>query len=490
MPDIYCRHERKPISERTCNLVPCKGVDWTTSEWSKCVHEPESSGDATSTTEASVDIQPNQNGHLKNQTKLSTIQTRTVLCTTDDGIIYEDQHCGLARRPEAKRKCERKEEVAQWFTSEWSSCSAIECGKGYRTRTVACAVHIDNGSGEQSIKIVDEKDCNENVKPNCEEECLGKQEVCDELYLVGPWTGCVERCEETRSIICLAKNQTTNHTGPISCEDRTGNFELRRKCISEDAKDSVDPQTECNPDDLAKNCTTTEFGCCPGSDESAEGLNFKGCESKLDEECEKSLFGCCQHIKSSSYGPFQLGCTLNCNHTRFGCCPDRVTIAQTETLDDCQPLCASTEFGCCQNNSTAIDLEKSNCPENAKQPTVEEVVTTNQEECEEDVVVEGSGSSDEIEGSGDQVDPKPVKVCKKKASSCKDSKYGCCDDQTTVKLDENGLGCEQVSTANTEQNCEKNPESPGCKTANVASSCQQTEFGCCPDGITISTGKH
>lgn len=259
LPDIYCRYEKKPISERVCNQKPCKGVDWVTSEWSKCIYETEASSDSTSESNAdsNVDVQPNPTEHLKNRTKLSSIQTRIVLCTTNSGVIYDDEYCGINRKPETKRKCDKKQDVAQWFTSEWSACSSIKCGKGFRTRTVACAVHTNNTNGEQSIRIVDEKDCNENLKPNCEEECTGENEICDEQFLVGPWSGCVDRCEEMRSLICLVKNQTTNNTEPIECEDRNGNFELKRKCQNEDAKDSVDPVAECNPEDLAKNCTSS-----------------------------------------------------------------------------------------------------------------------------------------------------------------------------------------------------------------------------------------
>lgn len=430
--------------------------------------ETASSGDSTS--EASVDVKPSQSGHLKNQTKLSSIQTRSAVCATRFGRIYADNLCGLSRKPETRRTCEKKQEVAQWFTSEWSSCSAVECNTGFRTRTVLCAV---GDLGSESIKVVDEKDCNENVKPIVEESCTGRQEVCDELILVSQtWTSCVDKCEQTRPLICLVRNQTNNLVEPVSCEDKTGGFELRRKCES----DSVDAQTECNPNELDKNCTSTEFGCCPFSDgETAEGPNFKGCSPKLNEECEKSEFGCCQHSRSEAFGPFQLGCILNCNLTIFGCCIDNVTIAINAEQSNCLPLCFSTEFGCCKDNSTAIDTEKSNCPENAKKP-VEKATTTDDEICEEEIV-DGSGDVDGnvVEGSGesnssDQIDVKPAKVCKKKttATSCKDTKFGCCEDQVTIKLDENGLGC-NVSTV--DANCEANPNQEGCRTSILPADC-------------------
>lgn len=242
--------------ERKCNDVPCEGVDWVTSKWTKCVEENESSDDKAATTEASsVDVKPTTNSHLKNQIKLSSIQTRTVKCATKNGLIYDDELCGLNRKPESRRKCDKKQDVAQWFTSEWSSCSSIECGSGLRTRSVACAV-IDKE--QNTIRIVDDKDCNENSKPNCEEECIGNQKDCDEIVFIGPWSGCVDRCEETRDIICLAKNQTSNLIEPISCEDKHNEIQSKKKCENEDAKDSVDPQTtECKVDDLTKNCTTT-----------------------------------------------------------------------------------------------------------------------------------------------------------------------------------------------------------------------------------------
>lgn len=208
----------------------------------------------------------------------------------------------------------------------------------------------------------------------------------------------------------------------------------------------------------------------------------------MDDECEKSTFGCCQHEKSASYGPFQLGCILNCNSTRFGCCYDQVTIALTATLDDCLPLCASTEFGCCKDNSTATDTEKSNCPENAKKPASIEKVD---EDCEIEEITVGEGSGDIIEGSGtdgtDQIDPKPTKVCKKKTVECKDTKFGCCSDEKTIKLDENGLGCTPQTTSE-QQNNSENVTSSNISVSNVEQ-CQLTAFGCCPDGVTPSQGK-
>lgn len=35
LDDAQCEHqEKKPESERKCNLRPCEGVDWVTTEWS------------------------------------------------------------------------------------------------------------------------------------------------------------------------------------------------------------------------------------------------------------------------------------------------------------------------------------------------------------------------------------------------------------------------------------------------------------------------
>lgn len=181
-----------------------------------------------------------------------------------------------------------------------------------------------------------------------------------------------------------------------------------------------------------------------------------------------------------------MGCILDCSLTRYGCYPDNKTIALDSELKNCLPLCTSTEFGCCLNNSTAIDSEKSNCVENAKKPKEK---LADEEECED--VIEGSGSIDEIEGSGssiDEIDQKPKKVCKKKIV-CKSTKYGCCDDQVTIKLDENGLGC---NTSNVEINCETNPDQEGCSKASVvdSDSCQLSQFGCCLDGTTKATGEN
>ena len=122
----------KPTENETCNEIPCEGVDWITSDWSSC--------------EVNCG---------------SSISTRTVLCSTEEGEIYPDDVCDEARKPKADQQCSNYTGCeAQWFKSEWSNCS-VTCGEGFATRIVFCG----HSNGDDITKLKDEH-CLEIKKPS------------------------------------------------------------------------------------------------------------------------------------------------------------------------------------------------------------------------------------------------------------------------------------------------------------------------------------
>ncbi|XP_014669308.1 PREDICTED: papilin-like isoform X4 [Priapulus caudatus] len=123
-----------------------------------------------------------------------------------------------------------------------------------------------------------------------------------------------------------------------------------------------------------------------------------------------------------------------CIETPYGCCPDGVTAAASHDYEGCEFMtvapCASTAFGCCLDNISAA-------------------AGPNMEGCEEEIeggfISTGEGSAmgciglDEA-GSGcipDTVVPPYVSPM----PECEESEFGCCPDGITIALDEDWENC-------------------------------------------------
>ncbi|XP_070503266.1 papilin isoform X4 [Chironomus tepperi] len=175
LDDKDCLDE-KPKDEMDCMLQPCEGVDYVVSSWSGC--------DSCDT----------------------TIETRLAFCASKSGKVYDETFCEKREKPELSRPCSSMPCDYNWFTSQWSKCSAL-CGKGVQTRTVVCG-RLEN----DEIKKADENKCDEVEKPEIERECDGPSE-CPAQWFAGPWTECSKNCGggiRSRKVICLVGNQTVD----------------------------------------------------------------------------------------------------------------------------------------------------------------------------------------------------------------------------------------------------------------------------------------
>ncbi|XP_058060218.1 papilin [Anopheles bellator] len=170
LQDDECITE-KPAPSEKCTLRPCEGVDYVTSSWSGC----------------------DECG--------ATAETRTVHCASKAGTIYDMKFCKEREMPELHRVCELTPCEYQWFTSQWSKCSAV-CGTGVQTRTVVCGVF----DGQSLKRADDDYKCDPTLKPEKERECEGPPE-CPGQWFAGPWTDCSKDCGggvKSRKVLCIA----------------------------------------------------------------------------------------------------------------------------------------------------------------------------------------------------------------------------------------------------------------------------------------------
>ncbi|XP_044574257.1 papilin isoform X6 [Drosophila ananassae] len=193
LPDEDCV-EDKPEEEKTCLLAPCEGVDWIISQWSGC----------------------NACGQ--------NTETRTAICGNKDGKEYPEEFCE-PEVPSLTRPCTAPKCQAQWFSSEWSKCSAA-CGKGAKSRIVICGEF----DGKTVTPASDDSKCDKATKPESEEECEGEEKECPGEWFTGPWGECSKSCgggERVREVLCLS-----NGTKSLNC-DESKLESLSEKCNSE-----------------------------------------------------------------------------------------------------------------------------------------------------------------------------------------------------------------------------------------------------------------
>ncbi|XP_055525400.1 papilin isoform X2 [Wyeomyia smithii] len=199
LDDSECITE-KPEVQKSCMLRPCEGVDYITSSWSGC--------DECGT----------------------TVETRTVYCASKAGTVYDNKFCANRELPELKRECTAVPCEYQWFSSQWSKCSAV-CGKGVQTRTVVCGVF----DGQSLKRADDDYKCDIKLKPKAERECDGPEE-CPGQWFTGPWTDCSKDCGggfKSRKVLCIANGTVVAET---SCKVDTIEMSTE-SCNSHDCTD-------------------------------------------------------------------------------------------------------------------------------------------------------------------------------------------------------------------------------------------------------------
>uniref|UniRef100_A0A673LHA2 ADAMTS-like 7 n=1 Tax=Sinocyclocheilus rhinocerous TaxID=307959 RepID=A0A673LHA2_9TELE len=69
---------------------------------------------------------------------------REVVCVDNLGDIVSDEECNMALRPQDLQNCDKGVCASSWFYSLWSDRCSSECGNGTQSRGVVCVVQ-NNG---------------------------------------------------------------------------------------------------------------------------------------------------------------------------------------------------------------------------------------------------------------------------------------------------------------------------------------------------------
>ncbi|KAI6189901.1 hypothetical protein M3Y97_00058300 [Aphelenchoides bicaudatus] len=481
LPAGDCPAEVEFESERLCNLGPCDGLTFSTTEWDLC----ERCNDTT--------------------------ETRNVTCKDETGRLYPLEKClddKVTEIPVDNRPCATQPPCEyEWHVSEWSDCST-KCGHGHKERKVHCAI---NELG--SIKILDESLCTAE-KPETRENCTN-EEKCTGTYYTGPWSNCTEQCgggTQDRFIVCLNYDKMPV---PDWCDEAARPVE-KQDCNIDPCPTCIDSDFGCCPDNVTfaqgdwyegcSNCSLSEFGCCADNVTEAAGPDFYGCDEYIEttpgsgeeptettesaqteeDECEatneetgeiakilcsainktsdfaealllgndtdvenqtihcsKTEFGCCPDWYTPAEGKDFAGCPEfvlgACNETTHGCCPDGVTLARGPDFQGCgEPACSASRFGCCKDRQTIA-------------------------------------FGPHFGG------------CDRSSFHCETSKFGCCPDGETAALDKNGTGCGS-SCLLTKWGCCPDGKAAAKGAQNEGCGCKYSQFGCCPDLVTPAKG--
>ncbi|XP_014608969.1 PREDICTED: A disintegrin and metalloproteinase with thrombospondin motifs 7-like isoform X2 [Polistes canadensis] len=169
--ELFCDPKEKPETERQCfgNATNCENAKWFTGPWTSC--------------SVSCGI---------------GVQYRDVLCISkttrkNDGeyTLVEMKNCN-STKPRSEQVCEITPCSAEWYTSDWSKCSAT-CGSGLQTRLVRCILEgVSSSDCKEFTKPIEIQQCNvEPCKKNItlltrppkkvleSTECVEKNPECD-----------------------------------------------------------------------------------------------------------------------------------------------------------------------------------------------------------------------------------------------------------------------------------------------------------------------
>ncbi|MCP9259675.1 Papilin [Dirofilaria immitis] len=502
LPAEACKEEAMD-TQRSCNLGPCQGLNFVTTDWKLC----EKCND--------------------------TEESRSVTCQDINGRAYPLEKClneNSTTIPIDIRPCSSPQPCKyEWHTSEWSKCST-ECGHGHNSRRVVCAIHqLDD------LMVVDNVHCNSENKPASTKNCTN-EEKCNGTYYAGPWSKCSAECgggTQNRMIVCLNYDKNLFRNGVMKQKSH-----LKSKNVTQNHVQAVylkkllfhcnnlacdDSEFGCCPDNVTiatgpylagcSNCSSSPFGCCNDNVTEAQGIAGEGCtefvgemegsgeeseqsisqeelcEVMNDETGDKVLVACGNGTFSNAsiierilfdddddlfsnitYSNETKHCSKTefgaCNETNFGCCLDGVTLARGSNYEGCgEPICAASLYGCCKDRKTiAFGPHYAGC-ERSSFP------------CELSAYgccPDGETAALEKNGTG----------C---GENCLTTKFGCCPDGKTIAkgIENEGCGCEyaQYGCCPDGKTIARGPKNYGCPV-----SCAQGQYGCCPDGKTSAHG--
>ncbi|XP_071566531.1 thrombospondin type-1 domain-containing protein 4 isoform X2 [Temnothorax nylanderi] len=132
--ELFCNPKERPDTEMHCfeRGTSCDRAKWFASPWTSC--------------SVSCGV---------------GVQYRGIACITrtdNDFVVLPAKNCSDPK-PATEQACRMSACSPEWFTSNWSTCSAT-CGAGVQTRLVRCIV-----------EGISSTSCSENNKPSAEQRC-------------------------------------------------------------------------------------------------------------------------------------------------------------------------------------------------------------------------------------------------------------------------------------------------------------------------------
>lgn len=122
----HCQHEEKLVEISPCNMGPCEGVEWFTSDWSTC-DQACGTGLQTRHVVCSALDKNKRANRPKNSRELETN------IIDDEGYLNDESgssdvfYCDEGKKPAATRECFSERECSEptWYSGPWSSVSFL-----------------------------------------------------------------------------------------------------------------------------------------------------------------------------------------------------------------------------------------------------------------------------------------------------------------------------------------------------------------------------
>ncbi|CAL1267123.1 unnamed protein product [Larinioides sclopetarius] len=217
-----CNITQKPPDTSHCNTEPCPY--WILGEWSQCsstcgkgvqtrLVQCIDYKKAPLTKDRCILPMPDNMKRCKSTSCINWVWTSWSSCSTSCGVgtqtrttqcrrgrkVVSEKECDHVPKPTAEVKMCKRMKCAgfYWKKQKWSKCSST-CGKGFKTREVAC---------QTGSKAVDEKFCNHLRKPKERRKC--HQYQCSLTWMTTPWSECSQKCGkgiQSRNATCHRVN--------------------------------------------------------------------------------------------------------------------------------------------------------------------------------------------------------------------------------------------------------------------------------------------